>query len=178
MSFLSSWVFLFCILTAEDGTESSVRNYQHPLHNDPEEHSFHLLRGWILNSRLLNYFWRLGTDVLVFLYTKYKAPSSSLKLLTLYQPTRCRIPVTLLWEPQISQSMTFPSLCSNLIPITMYTQCPLGHIQHHINPVHSRKLYCIKKYFDSILISLISMSHTLPQKILTKIQGICYVLCM
>ena len=178
MSVLSSTDFLFCILTAEDGTESSVRNYQHPLHNDPEEHSFHLLRGWILNSRLLNYFRRLGADVLVFLYTKYKAPSSSLTLLTLYQPTRCRIPVTLLWEPQISQTMIFPSLCSNLIPITIYTHCPLGNIQHHINPVHIRKLYCIKKYFVSILIYQTSISHTLPQNILTKIQVIGYVLCM
>ena len=77
LSVLSSRVFLFCFLTPEDGTESSVRNYHHPLRNDSEERSSHLLRGGNLKSRLLNFYRRLGADVLVFLYTGYKAPSSS-----------------------------------------------------------------------------------------------------
>ena len=74
LSVLSSSVFLFCFLTSEVGTETSVRNYHHPLHNDPEERSSHLLLGGNLKRRLLNFCRRVGADVLVFLYTGYKAP--------------------------------------------------------------------------------------------------------
>jgi len=157
-----------------DCPESSVRNYHHPLHNNPEERSSHLLRGRNLKTRLLNFYQRLGVDVLVFLYTKYKAARSSVTLVTVYQSTR-RIPATMLWESQISLTMIFPSLYSSLIPITMFTQCPLGHIRHHINPVHIRKL-CFKIHFG--IISNISKCHTVSRKILKKIQGIGYVLCM
>jgi len=66
-----------------DCPESSVGNYHHPLHNNPEERSSHLLRGGKLKSRLLNFCWRLGADVLVFLYTEYKAARSSVTLVTL-----------------------------------------------------------------------------------------------
>ena len=157
--------------------ESSVRNYHHPLHNNPEERSFHLLRSRNPKSRLLNFYRRLGVDVLVFLYTKYKAARSSITLVTVYQLTR-RIPATMLWEPQTSQTVIFSSLYSSLIPITMFTQCPLGHIRHHINPVHIPKLYCFKIHFGIILIYNISKCHTVSRKILKKVQGIDYVLCM
>jgi len=60
-----------------DRPESSVRNYHHPLHYKPEECSSHLLRGGNLKSRLLNFYRRLGVDVLVSLYTEYKAASST-----------------------------------------------------------------------------------------------------
>jgi len=128
-----------------DCPESSVRNYHHPLHNNPEERSYHLLRGGNLKSRLLNFYRRLGVDVLVFLYTEYKAARSSVTLVTVYQSTRCRIPVTILWEHQISQTVIFPSVYSSVIP--------LGHIGRNKNPVHIRKLYCFKIHFGIILIS-------------------------
>jgi len=66
-----------------DCPESSVRNYHHPLHNNPEERSSHLLRGGILKSRFLNFYRRCGVNVLVFLCTEYKAGSSSDTLVTL-----------------------------------------------------------------------------------------------
>ena len=83
---LKSRILLFCFLAPEDGTdcpESSVRNYHPPLNNDPEVRSFHLLRGGNLKSRLLNFYGRLGVDVLVFLYTEYKAARSSETFVTL-----------------------------------------------------------------------------------------------
>ena len=147
LSVLSSRVFL----TPENGPDWLSRIVG-TLHNNPKERSFHLLRGRNLKSRLLNFYRRLSVDVLVFLYTKYKAARSSVTLVTVYQLTRCRIPAIMLWEPQISQTVIFPSLYSSLIPITMFTQCPLGHIRHHINPIHIRKLYCFKIHFGIILI--------------------------
>ena len=178
LSVLSSRVFFEPLKMGPiDCPESSVRNYHPPLHNNPEERSFHLLRGRNLKSRMLNFYRLLDVDVLVFLYTEYKAARSSLTLVAVYQLTRCRIPATMLWEPQTSQTVIFPSLYSSLIPITMFTQCSLFHIRHHINPAHIRKLYCFKINFGIILISNISKCHTVSRKIL-KVQGIDYVLCM
>jgi hypothetical protein len=160
-----------------DCSESSVQNYYHPLHN-PEKHSSHLLRGRNLKTWLLNFYRCLGVDVLLFLYTENKATSSSKMSETIYHLTWCCIPVTILCELQISQTVIFPSLYSSLIPITMFTQCPLNHIQHHINPVHIRKLCCFKIHFGFILISNISKCRTVSRKILKKGQDIGYVLCM
>ena len=60
----------------------------------------------------------------------------------------------------------------------MFTQCPLGHNRHHINPFNIRKLCCFKNYFGVILISKTSKCHSVSQEILTIVQGIVYVLCM
>jgi hypothetical protein len=160
-----------------DRPESSVRNYHHPLHYKPRESSSHLLHGGNLKSRLLNFYRSFG-DVLDSLYTEYKAGSSSETSVTVYQSTRCRIPVTILQESQISQTVKFSSLYSSLIPITMFTQWPLSHIRHHINPLHIRKLYCFKIHFGIILISNISKCRTVSRKMLKKVQGIDDVLCM
>jgi hypothetical protein len=89
------WVFFVSWplkMRPSDCPESSVRNYHHPLHKNPEKRCSHLLSGGNLKSRLLNFYRRLEVDALVFLYTEYKAASSSETSVSVYQSTRCSHP--------------------------------------------------------------------------------------
>jgi len=82
---LESFFFVSCPLKMRpiDCPESSARNYHHPLLNNPEKRSSHLFRGGNLKSWLRIYYRRLGIDVIVFLYTEYKAASSCVTLVNL-----------------------------------------------------------------------------------------------
>jgi len=160
-----------------DCSESSVQNYHHALHN-PEKCGSHLLHGRNLKTWLLNFYPHLGVDVPVFLYTENKAASSSKTSVTVYHSTRCRIPVTILCELQISQTVIFPSLYSSLIPIIVFTQRPLSHIRHHINPVHIRKLYCSRSILVLSLYLILASVILFHEKYLRKARVlVMYCVC-